>query len=994
VLRRLSLLLLTRYCLVPLLLAAGLLTVLPACQPTSPFQKPPDLKTIRVVLDNNYPPYTFLDSAGSLQGILVDQWKLWEQKTGIQVQLTSLDWNQALSKMEAGEYDVIDTIFYTQARAQLFDFSAPYVGLDVPIFFSKKISGIVDAASLKGFSIGVKKGDAAIDFLRSKGIDTFHEFNSYEEIVQAARDQKIVVFVVDQPPAMYYLYKLGIQDQFNVTQPLYSGEFHRAVLKGNTALLQTVEQGFSQVSQQEFQTIHDKWMGTSALNTDVLRYAGFAVLAILVFGLGMVAWNASLRQRVTLHTRKLKTTLDELSLSEQKYHQLVANLPGVVYRCGNDPHWTFRYLSEAVSDLTGYAPGDLLDRPDRGLLDLLYPPDHDAALKSMNAAMNRRESFSADYRIQTADGSPRWVNNRGQSVIDGDGSVQWIDGVILDITVRIRAEEALRDSEERLHLTIDSMDDLVFVFDRERCISSFYYSAGQGTLYRPPEEIGGKRISELGFPQDIVDQFDQAFVQVQQTGVSQSFDYQLELPGGSHWYSARLSQRQDRGGQFAGVTAVVGDITARKQAETILQERESEARNFSAQLEELTRVSIELSLAADADELFRSAVEQGSRRLGFDRMGIWLLDETDPTIMRGMFGIAENGSLRDERQQTAVRDPALPLSEPAKGEKPFVTLITTYLSDDRAHIVGEGQRAAATVWDGQVVKGYIFVDNLFHHQPIDAQHCEILMLYAQMVGHLSTIKKTEAAIRGLNAELELRVEQRTAQLELSYREMQSFSYSISHDLRAPLRSLNSFSRILMEDCGDQLDEKAREYISRIQTASSQLSDLMDALLKLARISRSDIQALPTRLDLLALEIIPGLESRQPGRAVEWVIQPDLCCVADPILMRVVLENLLGNAWKFTSHHPTARIELGTLLREGQPVFFVRDNGAGFNMEYASKLFGAFQRLHRMAEFEGTGIGLAIVQRIIHRHGGEIWGESEVERGATFYFTLAGHFTNG
>jgi PAS domain S-box-containing protein len=987
--RRLSLLLLTRNCLIPLLLAAGLLIILSACQSTPTFQKPPGLTTIRVVLDNNYPPYTFLDSAGDLQGILVDQWKLWEQKTGIRVQLTGLDWNQALSKMEAGQYDVIDTIFYTQARAQLFDFSAPYVGLDVPIFFSKKISGIVDAASLKGFSIGVKKGDAAIDFLKSKGIDTFYEFNSYEEIIQAARDQKIVVFVVDQPPAMYFLYKLGIQDQFNITQPLYSGEFHRAVLKGNTALLQTVEQGFSLVSQQEYQAIAQKWMGISPLNSDVLRYAGFAALAILVFGLGMVTWNASLRRRVNLHTRKLKTTLDELSLSEQKYHQLVANLPGVVYRCVDDSQWTFRYLSEAVKDLIGYTPDDLLDRPERGLLNLLYPPDREAALKSMNASIARHESFSADYRILTADGSLRWVNNRGQAVIDNDGGVQWIDGVILDITIRIHAEEALRDSEERLRSTIDSMDDLVFVFDRERRISSFYYSAGQGALFRPPDEIDGKRISELGFPQGIIEQFDQSFTLVQHTGESQSFDYQLEVPGGSHWYSARLSERLDRGGQFAGVTAVVGDITVRKQAEAILQDRESEARSFSAQLEELTRVSMELSLVPDTDQLFRCAVEQGSRRLGFDRMGIWLLDETDATKIRGTFGIAEDGSLRDERQQISARDPDLPLNEPVKGEMPFVTLVFTDLLDDREHIVGQGESAAAPLWDGQVVKGYIFVDNLFHHRPIDGQHCEILMLYAQLVGHLSTIKKTEAAIRGLNAELEQRVEQRTAQLELSYREMQSFSYSISHDLRAPLRSLNSFSRILLEDCGDQLDEKAHEYINHIQTASRQLSDLMDALLKLARISRSDIQTIPTRLDLLALEIIPGIETRQPGRVVEWVIQPDLCCVADPILMRVVLENLLGNAWKFTSHHPTARIELGTMLREGQRVFFVRDDGAGFNMEYAGKLFGAFQRLHRMAEFEGTGIGLAIVQRIIQRHGGKIWGESEVEHGATFSFTLVG-----
>ena len=208
-------------------------------------------------------------------------------------------------------------------------------------------------------------------------------------------------------------------------------------------------------------------------------------------------------------------------------------------------------------------------------------------------------------------------------------------------------------------------------------------------------------------------------------------------------------------------------------------------------------------------------------------------------------------------------------------------------------------------------------------------------------------------------------------------------------MRAPLRTLNNYSRILLEETGNQLDGPAREYLERIHAASLHLSDLMDALLKLSRISTSDIQAIPVRLDLLAREVAAGLEARQPGRAVAWVIQPDLCCVADPILMRVVLENLLGNAWKFTSHHASARIELGAEQRDGQRVFFVRDDGAGFNMEYAGKLFSAFQRLHLSSEFEGTGIGLAIVQRIIHRHGGKIWGEGVVEGGACFYFTLAG-----
>jgi PAS domain S-box-containing protein len=977
-----------RYCLVLCLLAGGILAALSACQPAPAFHKPADLKSIRVVMDNNYPPYTFLDSAGNLQGILVDQWKLWEKKTGIQVQLTGMDWNLAQSKMAAGEFDVIDTMFYTEARAQTYDFSAPYVGLDVPIFFSKKVSGITDASSLKGFTVGVKKGDAAEDYLRSQGIDTLQEFASYEEIAQAAKDQKIVVFVADEPPAFYYLSKLGIHEQFNASQPLYSGEFHRAVLKGNSTLLQTVEQGFALIGNQEYQDIDRHWMGASLLDSELLRNAGYIGLAILLFGLGMVAWNAGLQRRVAQHTQKLKTTLDELSLSEQKYHQLVMNLPGVVFRCAHDPQWHFLYLSEGLQNLFGFEPADWVAKPERGLWSLLCPPDREAAQEAMHAAIARQTSFSVDCRIMTANGSSCWANIRGQAVPGADGEIQWIDGVILDITERMHVAEALRDSEERLRLTIDSMDDLVFVFDQDRRIANFYSSTDQERLFRPPEQLIGKTIAELDFPQEIIAQFDQAFRQVEETGESSSHDYSLALPGGVRWYNARVSKRSDRFGQFSGVTAVVSDITARKQTESDLHARESQARMFSTRLEELARTNLDLSLAADEDGLYRDAVLLGISKLGFDRMGIWLLNDADPEYMQGTYGTDESGALRDERGQRAVRDPALPVHGPVGSEKHFVMVREVVLSDDRAHAVGEGQRASAVLWDGQAVKGYIFVDNLFHQEPIDDQHCEILMLYAQMIGHLSTIKKTEAAIRALNAELERRVDQRTALLEQSNHEMQSFAYSISHDLRAPLRSMNNFSQILAEEYGDKLDNQAHDYLRRIQTSSKQLSDLIDALLKLSRISRSEIQAIPTRLDLLAWEIVSGYEAHKSARQVKWVIQPGLSCVADPILMRVALENLLGNAWKFTSCHPSARIELGSFQQDGQSVYFVRDDGAGFNMAYADKLFIAFQRLHRASEFEGTGIGLAIVQRIIRRHGGEIWSESQVEKGATFFFTLS------
>ena len=215
-------------------------------------------------MDNNYPPYVFLDGKGNLQGILIDQWRLWEQKTGIRADISGMDWGEALNRMGAGEFDVIDTIFFNERRAQTYDFSKPYAKIDVSIFFHKSISGISGADSLQGFAVAVKSGDNAIDHLRGKGISLFQEYPSYEAIIRAAKEQKVMVTVIDNPPALYFLYKMGILDQFRYSAPLYTGEFHRAVRKGNTAILKSVEEGFSKISESEYRAINRKWFGTEA----------------------------------------------------------------------------------------------------------------------------------------------------------------------------------------------------------------------------------------------------------------------------------------------------------------------------------------------------------------------------------------------------------------------------------------------------------------------------------------------------------------------------------------------------------------------------------------------------------------------------------------------------------------------------------------------------------------------------------------------------------
>ncbi len=438
-------------------------------------------QVLRVVMDDSYPPYTFRAPDGTLQGILVDQWQLWERKTGVHVELSGMDWGRAQQAMRAGQFDVIDTIFKTPERQQYYDFSVPYQKIEQVVFFKREIGGIRDIDSLKGFTVAVKAGDAAVSVLQRHGIGNLVTYPSYEAIIRAAKEGKVSVFCVDQPPAAYFMHKLGIVSQFRHTAPLNTGYFHRAVLKGQSERLQLIEQGFAAITPEDERRIEETWMGFSAGANQYYLWLLWGLGGTLLLVLLLLGWNRGLRRVVERRTKELRA-------SERNYRELVQSADSIILRWGRDG--TIGFINEFGARFFGYEAAELLGTSINNLV-----PHNQADGRDLHLMLADIFEHPAEYRTNLnqnlrKNGELVWVSWNNRPLCDEEGRVVEMLSVGSDTTDRKQAEDLLRLSEERFRNLIDLAADTIVVGDQNGVIIGANQQAEKLSGYSCQELVG------------------------------------------------------------------------------------------------------------------------------------------------------------------------------------------------------------------------------------------------------------------------------------------------------------------------------------------------------------------------------------------------------------------------------------------------------------------------------------------------------------------------
>jgi PAS domain S-box-containing protein len=565
--------------------------------------------------------------------------------------------------------------------------------------------------------------------------------------------------------------------------------------------------------------------------------------------------------------------------------------------------------------------------PDYNRTQFVETIEREGQIKGLESSWTRRDDVAI------------FVRESARAIRDPQGQTLYYDGTVEDITERRQAEQELRQSQTQLQAILDYSPALISIKDLHGNI--VLANRSFAVLDAPPlNELIGKNVFDL-FPPAVAEQlWNNDLAALHARGPVRSEEIVRHTDGSWHTYVTVKFPIYLESDQPGGICAISTDITERKRAEEELQVS-------GARLAGVIDSAMDAIITLDDDQniiLFNAAAEKMFRCPAAAALG-----QPIERFIPERFRAVHREYIR-HFDETGLTSRAMGQLRPLFGLR------------------ADGEEFALEASISRIVVGG-------------------RKLFTVILRDITERQRAEEAIRQLNAELEQRVVERTAQLAASNKELEAFAYSVSHDLRAPLRAIDGFSRILLEDYADKLDAEGQRLFAIVRGSAQRMDQLITDLLSLWRITRNEMVL--SRLDMTTLVRAVYAEIASPDVQAQFTLTVAALPAADgdAALLRQVWSNLLANAIKYTLPQPVRRIEVGGYWQGGEYIYFVKDTGVGFNPAYAHKLFGVFQRLHKAEEFEGTGVGLAIVQRIIQRHGGRVWGEGKIDRGATFYFSL-------
>ncbi|MBU1798594.1 MAG: PAS domain S-box protein [Bacteroidetes bacterium] len=938
--------------------------------------------------DSNFPPYEFLDENGKPAGFNIDLMKAIADEMEFKVEFKLGSWADIKNEFENKETIHVSDMFYSAERDMKFDYAIPHEVTYDKIFIHKGNREIFSISDLANKNVAVYASSTLEEYLitnypKINLISVPSEQDALILLSEGNCDAAIVSDIIQNEG----ISKLKNNNLIVIGRPLFPREFSFVVKKGNNRLLKLINVGMVRLKENgKFNELHKNWFTTqkeSWISNNLVLIISILVGIVILF----VIINISLRALVRRKTKELEFANSRLKLISNvkaaridKYsaQEQIAELLNYIKDTFKVNACIVRIIEGKELKLwgsVGIKKKNLIESfaINEGVGGKIISTKKAIRIKNIIKEKSHADSakfYPNLYEFVSYAGAPLFIEDKiigiigiysekmeyefseidlehlqivaNQIAISIENSTLFEQNtkqkelLIEHIASRQKAEETLKASEEKFKLAFHTSPDSINI---NRLEDGIFVEINDGftsiTGYNR-EDVIGKSSLEINIWENAEDRA-KLVAGLKTHGIYPNLEVKFRMKDG-RIITGLMSSSIISLNNVLHILSITRNITEIKKAQNEL--RISEIRFRTA----FENSAVGMCLTG-TDGQFLQVNAKMCQILGYyapELLSLTFQQITHPDDI------------------SVSSDFIIGL---LKNQNESINFEKRYLKKNGDIILAE---VSSSLLSDKNNNQLYFITHL-----ID----------------ITERKRVEEEIRNLNEELELRVIERTAQLEATNKELESFSYSISHDLRAPLRSIDGFSQAILEDYYDLLDTQGKNFLNRIRSSAQMMARLIDDMLKLSRVTRSSINFAKVNLSEIAESIKNELQVQDIDRKIQFIIAPNMIDIADPNLIRAAIYNILENAWKFTSKKNESKIEFGKIDSNGKSSYFISDNGAGFNMKYSNKLFSPFQRLHQQNEFAGTGIGLATVQRIIHRHYGKVWAEGNVDSGATFYFTL-------